>query len=144
MEITCFLYHTCNYERKIKMKNAVVGNYKENIVSLCPVESVHEDFLLKLFKECRSDLEFIGNVDEKQKDDIIFQQFSIEKDQLRKMYPDAEFNIVMLDREPIGRFYIHYGKTTDRILEIGLLEKYRSLGIGKKLVIKVIQNATKM
>lgn len=119
-------------------------NYLENIVSLCPVESCHEDFLLQLFKECRPDLEFIGNLHGKQKDAIIFQQFTIEQDQLSKMYPDAEFNIVMLNREPIGRLYIYYGKTTDRILEIGLLEKYRSLGIGKKLVIKVIQNATKM
>lgn len=119
-------------------------DYGENIISLCPVEPVHEDFLLKLFKECRQDLVSIGSINEKQKDDIAFQQFTIEQEQLIKKYPDAEFNIVMFNGEPIGRLYIYYGDIVDNILEIGLLDEYRGLGIGKKLVTKLIQNARKM
>lgn len=118
-------------------------NYLENIVSLCPMESYHDDFLLQLFKECRPDLAFIGNIDEEQKDAIIFQQFSIEQDQLSKMYPGAEFNIVMYNEEPIGRFYIDYGKLTDYIIEIGLLESYRGLGIGKRIMNMATENAFK-
>lgn len=124
------------------MKNITV-TYKDNIVSLLPVESTHKDFLLKLFKECRPDLALINSINEKKTDDIIYQQFTIEQEQLIKMYPNAEYNIVIFNGELIGRLYIHYGDTIDRILEIGLLDEYRSLGIGKELVTKVIQNALK-
>lgn len=114
---------------------------RENIVSLCPVELSHTDFLLKLFKECRPDLALIDGINENQKEAIIFQQFTIEQEQLSKVYPDAEFNIVMLNEESIGRLYVYHGKTSDHIIEIALLEKYRALGIGKKLMNKVIENA---
>ena len=116
-------------------------DYQENIISLCPVESNHKEVLLQLFRECRPDLELMGNIDEKQKDAIIFQQFTIEQDQLRKMYPNAEFNIVMFNEEPIGRFYIYYGEEFHHIIEIGLLESYRGLGIGKAIMSAAISNA---
>lgn len=124
------------------MKNITV-TYKDNIVSLLPVESTHKDFLLKLFKECRPDLALITSINEKQTDDIIYQQFTIEQEQLIIMYPNAEYNIVIFNGQLIGRLYINHGDTVDRILEIGLLDEYRSLGIGKELVTKVIQNALK-
>lgn len=116
---------------------------KENIISLCPIKPKHADFLLQLFKECRPDLAMIGNFNEKQKEDFILQQFTIEQEQLIKTYPDAEFNIVILNKEPIGRLCIHYGKTADRILEIGIFAKYRSLGIGRKLITTIIENTKK-
>lgn len=114
---------------------------EESIISLCPLKPSHTDFLLQLFKECRPDLALIGNLNEKQKDDFILQQFTIEEDQLSKMYPDAEFNIVMLNEKPIGRFYVYHSKLSDHIVEIGLLESYRGLGIGKKIMITAIENA---
>lgn len=116
-------------------------NYLENIVSLTPVQSGHKDFLLKLFKECRPDLSLIDNLNEKQKNDFMIKQFTIEQDQLSKMYPNAEFNIVMFNEEPIGRFYIYYDKEIDRIIEIGLLGGYRSKGIGGNIVRRVIEKA---
>lgn len=121
-----------------------VDNYQKNIVSLCPVELSHKEFLLQLFKECRPDLDLIGNINEEQRDAIIAQQFNIEQEQLRKMYPDAEFNIVMVNGKPIGRLYIYYGEEFHHIIEIGLLKSYRGLGIGKKIMITAIKNATKM
>ena len=121
----------------------IMGNHQENVVSLCQVESSHKDFLLQLFKECRQDLALVGNLTEKQKDNFILQQFTIEQEQLSKVYPDAEFNIVMFNEKPVGRFYIYHGKLLNHIVEIGLLEAYRGLGIGKKIINMAIENALK-
>lgn len=120
---------------------SIADNYREKVISFCPITLDHKDFLLQLFKECRPDLAFIDGINEKQKDAIIFQQFAIEQEQLNKMYPNAEFNIVMLNEETIGRFYVYHGKESDHIIEIGLLESYRGLGIGKKIMDKAIENA---
>lgn len=90
------------------------------------------EFLLKLFEECRPDLTLIAGISEEQKKSTIFQQFTMEQQQLIQIYPEAKLNIVLLDEEPVGRLYIHHSETADRILEIGPLEQYRGLGIGEK------------
>ncbi|MDP4145256.1 MAG: GNAT family N-acetyltransferase [Bacillota bacterium] len=111
------------------------------IISLQPILPSDNDFLLKVFKECRTDLAFISGMNEEQKSNIIRQQFVIEQYQLKQTYPEAELNLVMFNGQPVGRLYINYGKNEDRIIAIGLLESYRFLGIGKKIMISVIETA---
>ncbi|WPC43959.1 GNAT family N-acetyltransferase [Clostridium sp. JS66] len=117
-------------------------NTEEGInISIEVLEAKHEDMLLKIFKESRQDLTWISGITEEQKESIIAQQFMMEQQQLMEMYPEAQLNIITMDGKPIGRLYIYYGKTVDRILEIGLLEEYRGRGIGRKIVTTVVGNA---
>ena len=120
-----------------------IGFNNEQIlnISFQPIEAKHNEFLFHLFKECRSDLAYISGLGEEQITGIIREQFINEHKQLINMYPDGEFNIVMLNEKPIGRFYINYGKDIDHIMELGFLEEYRGLGIGKKIINEVIKNA---
>ena len=120
-----------------------MNHYDENKISLCPVKPCHEDFLFRLFIESRPDLALISGLDEHQKSSIIYQQFIMEEQQLRIIYPEADFNIVMIDSEPIGRLFVYHGEKTDRIIEIALLENYRGIGIGTKLMSTVIEEAMK-
>jgi len=122
------------------MKNTL-NDEQGNIISLCPVAPCHKEFLLKVFAESRWDLALISGVSEEQRADIISEQFSIEQQQMTQMYPEASLNIVMLNNRPIGRLYMHYGETADRILEMGLLENYRRTGIGRKVMNMLIENA---
>lgn len=115
----------------------------EEIISLQKVKLEESEFLLKIFKESHPELLYICGLGEEEKRGILLQQFTIETKQLMQIYPNAEFNIVMLNEEPIGKLYINYGKTVDRIIEIALLEEYRGRGIGKKLIEIVIKNAKK-
>jgi Predicted acetyltransferase len=117
-------------------------NNREKLgISLELVQTKHDDLLLKIFKESRQDFAWINGISEEQKETIIFQQFIAEREQLKFVYPEAELNVVILDKKPIGRLYIYYGKNEDRILEIGLLEDYRDRGIGTTIVTKVIEKA---
>jgi ribosomal protein S18 acetylase RimI-like enzyme len=125
------------------MKREVTMEQLEAI-SLCTVKPSDEEFLLKLFIESRPDLSFISGVSEDQRVGIILEQFNIEQHQLRQIYPRAEFNIVMLWDEPIGRLYVNHEVTEDRIIEIGLLEEYRNKGIGGKLLNSIIENSNRM
>jgi len=118
-----------------------MNNDKVNNISMCPVEANHSEFLFKVFTQSRPDLAFIDAVNEEAKTSILYQQFKIEEQQFIEMCPKAEFNIVMLNNQPIGRLYIYYGENTDRILQIGLIEKYRAMGIGKKIVTMIIEAA---
>lgn len=114
---------------------------KARVISMCPLEPSHQDFLINLFTECHSELFLITNISEEQKKKIIYEQFVMEQQQLLQIYPEAELNIVRFNNEFVGRLYINYGVTEDRILEIGLLRNFRGLGIGREIVNEVIEKA---
>ncbi|AGY75266.1 GNAT family N-acetyltransferase [Clostridium autoethanogenum] len=116
---------------------------ESNSISLCPAEPKDYEFLLKVFKEGRPELNFISNLSEEKKEDIIVEQFKIQQQQLARMYPKAEFYIVKLNDESVGRLYLHRGEANYRILEIGLLEQYRNQGIGRRTMKLIIENAIK-
>jgi ribosomal protein S18 acetylase RimI-like enzyme len=117
-----------------------VDNGAHNI-SLKPAEPEHEEFLFRVFKETRPDLMYIYNISKDEGDKIIHQQFIIEQQQLMNMYPNAEFKVIIFKEELIGRLYINYGQESQHIIELGILEKYREMGIGKKVMTNIIEEA---
>lgn len=118
-----------------------MSSYSNSNISLEIVEIKNQDALLRIYKESRFDLLWIDGMSEGQKEAFIEQQFEIEKHQIMMGYPEAQLNMIMFQGKPVGRIYIYYGKDTDRILEIGLLEGYRNQGIGGNIVRKVIEKA---
>lgn len=114
---------------------------QEISISVRLAECKDYHILYRVFKESRWDLNFIDDIDEEQKEIIISQQFIAEKEQLKVIYPKAEFYIIMLNNIPIGRLYMNYGKWEDRVLEIGLLEEYRKRGIGSIIINRVIKKS---
>ncbi|SHK52194.1 Acetyltransferase (GNAT) family protein [Clostridium cavendishii DSM 21758] len=110
-------------------------------ISLCLEDKRHKNFLIRLFKESHEELNLITNINEEEKEKIIYSQFIMEQQQLRQAYPEAKLNIIICNNEPIGKLYINYGYKEERILEIGILKKFRRQGICKKIVTKVIEEA---
>jgi len=125
-------------KEQVDCDNRKLGN-----ITLQLAQSDHKEFLFKIFKESRPDLMSINEILENKKTKIIHHQFLIEQQQLQELYPNAEFNVIMFKGEPIGRFYINCGKTSDHIIEIGILGKYRRMGIGTRIMQSVIENAIK-
>ena len=87
-----------------------------------------------MFKESREYLAFNEN--------IIINQFKFEQEGLLREYPKAKLNVIFLDDKPVGIVYVNYGKV-NRILEIAILEKYRNIGIGSKIISKIIDISLK-
>lgn len=81
-------------KHRVKFNNEQILN-----ISFQPIEAKHNEFLFNLFKECRLDLAYISGLGEEQTTRIIREQFINEHKQLINMYPDGEFNIVMLNEE---------------------------------------------
>lgn len=106
----------------------------------CPAD---EPFLFRLFAGGRPDLEWIAFLSEEQKGELLHRQFRCEQEQLKKDYPGAEFNIVLLEGEPVGRLYVHRGKEEFRGLAITLLPEFRNRGIGSELINGMLREASK-
>lgn len=116
-----------------------MSEFKEHLM-LRTAEPGDEAFLLSLFSGGRADLEW-ADLSEKDKDELIRRQYFIQQKQLLTYYPFAEYNIVLLGEQPIGRIYIYKGETVYRILDIILLPQYRRMGIGTKLLKDILREA---
>jgi ribosomal protein S18 acetylase RimI-like enzyme len=56
-------------------------------------------------------------------------------------YPGAQFNLVLLAGEPIGRLYVHRVAHELRLMDIALLPAWRGRGIGQKLLQALLAEA---
>jgi ribosomal protein S18 acetylase RimI-like enzyme len=79
--------------------------------------------------------------DDAQKEAFLRSQFDAQDAWWRENYARANFDIIVVDGEPAGRFYVHRGETEIRIVDIALLPEYRGDGIGTRLLHELLDEA---
>jgi ribosomal protein S18 acetylase RimI-like enzyme len=57
-------------------------------------------------------------------------QFHAQHSHYQQHYQGASFDLILLDGEPVGRFYMMRGEEELRVIDIALLPAYRRRGIG--------------
>ncbi len=97
-------------------------------ITLEPIIPAHAEFLYDIFKDIHPELTGITGMTEDQLESILRFQYEIRQEQLRKLYPNADRNLILLDGVPVGYLCTDSGSDI-RIVEIGLYESYRSNGI---------------
>lgn len=68
-------------------------------------------------------------------------QFNAQQSQYCTQYPDADFDVVMRDGEPVGYMYALRGPDAYVLIDISLLPEQRNKGVGAKLVSALIKEA---
>lgn len=61
-------------------------------------------------------------------------QFALQHRHFTREFPDADFLIVMLGGEPIGRLYLHRRDDALHVVDIGLDPLWRGRGVGRALL----------
>jgi len=56
-------------------------------------------------------------------------------------YPDARYQVVLVNDQPAGRVWIGEDDTQIRLLDIGLLEEFQDRGVGTVLLKQLIAEA---
>jgi GNAT superfamily N-acetyltransferase len=59
-------------------------------------------------------------------------------------YPHADHGIVMLDDEPVGRLLVDRSRASHHLIDIAILSKRRSAGIGTRLILGLCMEAEMM
>ena len=70
-------------------------------------------------------------------------QFAAQRDYYQSQFPDAEYQIILLNGCSIGRLYVHRREAEIRILDITLLSEHRNHGIGTPLIQDLINEGKK-
>lgn len=72
---------------------------------------------------------------------LLEQQWQLQRRVFASQYPDACTEVVLLGDTPVGVLSWHESATVIRLLEIGLEQHYRGLGLGGRLLSDLLQHA---
>ena len=103
-------------------------------------------FLLRVYADSRADELMLVPWSDAQKEAFLQQQFSAQDFHYRKYYPEAAFEMVLVDDVPVGRLYTARAEFTDeiRLMDIALLSAFRGRGIGTRLIRETMTEAASM
>jgi ribosomal protein S18 acetylase RimI-like enzyme len=106
--------------------------------TLRPITNDDRDLLYRIYASTRA--EELSQVawDEAQKAAFLRMQFDAQHSYYHENYPNAQFQVIMLDGAPAGRLYLDRRSAEIRIVDIALLPEYRNRGIGSALLRDVL------
>ncbi len=109
-----------------------------------PIRSSDEEFLSLLYASTREDeLSVLIDWTDQQKRDFLSQQFKAQHTFYQDQFKKAEFLLVLMKKQAIGRLYVDRRKDEIRLIDIALLPAYRGQGIGRQLMEGVLAEGTK-
>lgn len=109
--------------------------------TLRSVSAEDEAFLLSVYASTRA--EELAQVEwpEGQLEAFVKWQFEMQRREYETRFPDAEYDVILIDGQPAGRIWI--GRTNDeiRLLDIALLPEFQKRGAGTVLIRGLIDEA---
>ncbi len=112
-----------------------------SVVDVRQCEPGDEELLFRIYASTRAEELAAVPWDEAQKYTFVRAQFNVQDRWYREHYATASFDVVMVDREPCGRLYVHRGGAEIRIVDIALLPEHRGKGVGSALLRDLLAEA---
>jgi ribosomal protein S18 acetylase RimI-like enzyme len=93
-----------------------------------------EEFLLKVYSSTREDELAAVPWSAEQRDVFMKMQFGAQHSYYHEYFPEAEYQVVLVDGAPVGRLYVQWEKGDIHILDIALLPEVRRRGIATQVL----------
>jgi ribosomal protein S18 acetylase RimI-like enzyme len=106
----------------------------EDSLTLRPFHTQDLLFLHHLYASVREAELAITNFSDREKEQFIAVQFQAQHQYYMQHYSPDGFNIIEIDGEPVGRFFVNYWDKEIRIVDISLIPEFRHRGIGTYLL----------
>jgi ribosomal protein S18 acetylase RimI-like enzyme len=111
-------------------------------ISLRAETDTDDDYLRGLYASTRAhEFAQLDNWTEAQISEFLAMQFDAQRTHYRKHFPDARFDIIEQDGQPIGRLYLAEVDREIRLMDIALLPERRNQGIGGDLTRALLEFA---
>jgi len=112
-------------------------------VSLRPVTDADQEFLIGVYAGTRADELAQTNWDDSQKDAFIRWQYQMQKQEYDTRYPDARYDVILVDGVPAGRIWVGADDTQIRLLDIAVIREFQNRGVGTHLLRQLMDEATR-
>jgi RimJ/RimL family protein N-acetyltransferase len=110
-------------------------------ITFRPIKPDDEAFLLKVYGSARA--EELARVPwtESQREAFLRMQLSAQHQHYHERYPDAAYQIILVEGKMVGRLYVARLDEQIRIIDITLLPEYRNAGVGTKIIEDLLAEA---
>ena len=110
-------------------------------LTLRAVTANDEAFLLFVYYSSRA--EELAQVEwqEGQKEAFVKWQFDLQRREYEARYPDAEYDVILVDDQPAGRIWIGRDAEEIHLLDIVVLPEFQNRGVGRALLLSLIDEA---
>ncbi|HEU4711392.1 MAG TPA: GNAT family N-acetyltransferase [Pyrinomonadaceae bacterium] len=112
-------------------------------ISLRPVTAADREFLISVYAGTRARELAQVAWDEGQKDAFVRWQFERQDEEYRQRYPDARYDVILVDGVPAGRIWVGADEKQIRLLDIALIEQFQNRGVGTYLLRQLMDEATR-
>jgi ribosomal protein S18 acetylase RimI-like enzyme len=99
-------------------------------------------FLRQVFASTRTAELALVDWDETVKDAFIEMQFTTQQRHYTRAYPDASFQVIVVDGEAAGRLSVARSPKEIHVIDIALLPAFRGRGVGTALMENVLAEAS--
>jgi len=103
-------------------------------LSIRRAETADETFLEAVYADSRRDELAPFGWRREQEDAFFKMQFQMQSRAYQMQFPDADYYIVELSGEPVGRMIVQRGEKEIRLVDVSLLAEFRNRGIGAFLL----------
>ena len=107
----------------------------------CPIAEKDKEFLYLLYANTREAEMQMTDWDVARKDEFLRMQFNAQHQHYQKNYADADFQLIQLNGENVGRLYVEEMKDEFRLIDIALVAEQRNKGYGGKLMRQLLSKA---
>ena len=112
-------------------------------VSLRPVTPADREFLVAVYYGTRAKELAQVAWDEEQKDAFVRWQFERQQEEYEQRYPNARYDIILVDGVPAGRIWVGIDDKQIRLLDIAVMEQFQNRGVGTILLRRLMDEATR-
>lgn len=111
-------------------------------ISLRPVTPADREFLLAVYGGTRErELSQVA-WEEGQKEAFILWQFERQAEEYNQRFPDARYNVILVDGVPAGRIWVGGDDKQIRLLDIAIIPEFQNRGVGTYLLRQLMAEAT--
>lgn|SRR5262249_39569646 len=100
-----------------------------------------DTFLRKVYACTRAQEMALVPWSEEQREAFLRFQFDAQDSHYRAKFPDASYQIILSEDQPVGRLYVSREADEIRILDITVLPEHRAQGIGTSLLRRLLSEA---
>jgi ribosomal protein S18 acetylase RimI-like enzyme len=111
-------------------------------LQLRPVRPEDAAFLLDVYSSTRADELELTTWDAARRGTFVQMQFTAQHTHYTAHYPDAQYDIIELDGEGIGRLYVRRTEDELVLMDIALLPAFRSRGFGSHILQVLLDEAS--
>ncbi|MEM7049390.1 MAG: GNAT family N-acetyltransferase [Acidobacteriota bacterium] len=107
-------------------------------IELRPMTSEDLPFLLQVYAGTRAEELAAVPWSDAEKEQFVRMQFEAQHTFYQQQFPDAAYDLVVVDGEAIGRLYVDRRTDEIRLIDIALLPEKRRGGVGSRLLAELL------